>query len=67
MSGGSAQNVIVVPVRRVAAPLFNVPGGTERVYCWSQWKPSVSISTSRRVESAFTTETPTPCKPPETA
>ncbi len=63
---GSAQNVMVVPVRVVGAPLFSLPG-TERVYCWSQWKPSVSISTSSRVESALTTETPTPCRPPETA
>ena len=37
------------------------------VYVWRQTKPSLWISTSIRVDSALTTETPTPCRPPETA
>ncbi len=30
------------------------------------WSSSRSISSTNRVESALTTETPTPCRPPET-
>ena len=37
------------------------------MYVWRQTKPSFWISTSIRVDSALTTETPTPCRPPETA
>ena len=35
--------------------------------CCVQTNPSRWTSTSTRVESALTTETPTPCRPPETA
>ena len=32
----------------------------------SQWLPSRSISSRSRLDRALTTETPTPCRPPET-
>ncbi len=40
---------------------------TPRPYSWRQTKPSRATSTTSRRESAFTTETPTPCSPPATA
>ena len=41
--------------------------GTALEKFWIQCLPSRLISASTRVESAFTTEIPTPCRPPETA
>src|SRR5215218_1988783 len=63
---GSAQNDTVLPCFLVGAPLCSVPG---RLYVYScvQLNPSRRISTVSRLESAFTTDTPTPCRPPETA
>ena len=37
------------------------------MYVCRQTLPSFWTSTSTRIESALTTETPTPCRPPETA
>ena len=63
----SGRKVIVVPVSLVGSPLLELalrraalvaPG----VQTW----PSRRTSTSSRSDSALTTETPTPCRPPET-
>lgn len=64
---GSAQKVTVVPVSSVASCCDSGAVGAPTLYSWVQRWPSVRISTARRVDSAFTTETPTPCRPPETA
>jgi hypothetical protein len=47
-------------------PQLKKPGFEAWYFC-RQTKPDLWISTAIRVESAFTTETPTPCRPPETA
>ncbi len=62
----SGQNVTVVPVF-FDGP-FSVSLSTGFPPLWndiSQREPSRWISRSRRVESAFTTDTPTPWRPPE--
>ena len=41
--------------------------GTPIAYCWRHTYPCRLTATSSLDESAFTTETPTPCRPPETA
>src|SRR5262249_17745980 len=65
---GSAQNVTVVPVDVVAAPFFSgLTALPPSPYSCVHTNPSRLISTSRRFDSALTTETPTPCKPPDTA
>jgi hypothetical protein len=61
-----AQKVIVVPVSSVGAPLASGACGTPTRYDWVQTWPSRWISTSSRDDRALTTETPTPCNPPET-
>ena len=63
---GSGQKETAEPVRSVVSPFSSGPG-LELWYCCRQTKPDLWISTAIRVESAFTTETPTPCRPPETA
>src|ERR1700677_2052417 len=62
----SAWNVIFVPVLRVLPEAFNFEVGTPFSYDCSQTSPSRQISSSSQSESAFTTETPTPCNPPDT-
>src|ERR1700677_4743663 len=62
----SAWNVIFVPVLRVLPEAFNFEVGTPFSYDCSQTSPSRQISSSSQSESALTTETPTPCSPPET-
>ena len=63
---GSGQNVIRVPVLR-DVPVGRIgASGTPRSYDCAQTFPSRRTSTSSRFESAFTTETPTPWRPPET-
>ena len=63
----SGQNVIVVPVSWAAAPRTSGPIGSPRSYAWVQTYPSLRTSTSSIIDRAFTTDTPTPCRPPETA
>ena len=65
----SGQKVTVVPVRpRGASPttsslVLTLPPSTNSMrWCLPCW----STSTTRRLESAFTTDTPTPWRPPET-
>jgi hypothetical protein len=64
---GSGQKRMVVPVLRwPTVPVtfsfsFKNPSSKAMAYCL----PSRLISTSSRVDRALTTETPTPCRPPE--
>ncbi len=62
----SGRKVILVPVALVALPFLKSAAGWPRSYSWLQEWPSLEISSSSRSESALTTETPTPCSPPET-
>ena len=69
MMVGSGQKRISVPVRpRGAGPVslslvwILPPLAKSMKWCL----PPRSISTSRRSESALTTEMPTPCRPPDT-
>ena len=45
--------------------IADTPSGLPRVKAWRHSKPSFQAVTSTRSDSAFTTETPTPCRPPE--
>ncbi len=68
---GSGQNEMVVPVARPSAGV--TPTGSSKpcglpplaYSCRYRW-PFLSISTTSRSDSALTTETPTPCRPPDT-
>ncbi len=65
----SGQKVTVVPVRpRGALPVTSsLPTGLPpSLNSRTWWSPSLSISSSSRVDRALTTETPTPWRPPET-
>jgi hypothetical protein len=62
----SGRKVMMVPVAVVGSPLVSSVCGTPRAYSWSQVKPSRRTSISSFSDSALTTETPTPCRPPET-
>src|SRR5205807_6889399 len=53
------------PVRREGLPFLSFMVVLPRENSWSQWDPSRSTSTVSLCDSAFTTETPTPCSPPE--
>ena len=63
---GSGQKVVLVPVP-FALP---ISWSLVAVLPWSKSMayslPSRLTHTSTRVESAFTTDTPTPCRPPDT-
>ena len=66
---GSGQKVTVVPVRprgagpvTLSGPVGTPPSVNSIVWCL----PSRSTSRTRRVDRALTTDTPTPCRPPET-
>jgi hypothetical protein len=64
----SGQKVIVVPVSLLSSPRASgASGWPPSRYDWRQTYPWRLTSTSSRVDSALTTEEPTPCRPPETA
>ena len=67
---GSGQNEMVVPVRPLGASptTLILPVGLPPSRNSMTWRLPSSASTSAisRVDTAFTTETPTPCRPPET-
>ena len=64
---GSGQNDTVVPLPRFVGPTSR---SFSDVLPWSKPMkyslPSLRTCTSTREDSAFTTETPTPCRPPDT-
>src|SRR5262245_47708574 len=65
---GSGWKVMVVPRRLGAAPLaFNLVFGLPREKACVHDCLSRATSTTSSSESALTTETPTPCRPPEVA
>ena len=57
---------MVVPVSFVLSTAVTSPSGSPRPYSCRQALPSRFTSTRSVSESAFTTETPTPCRPPDT-
>ncbi len=64
---------LVVGMKRTFVPVFFVfpiaaigASGLPRRKVWNQTWPSRLISSSSSTERAFTTDTPTPCSPPET-
>ena len=62
----SGQNVIVVPRFFDAPTLVSLSCGLPPLAkCCSHLPPSRWISRSSRLDSALTTDTPTPCRPPE--
>src|SRR6476619_5789797 len=63
----SARNCVVVPRRPPLGPIF-LTGvfGFPRTYSWLQTLPSRADSTRIHEDSALTTLTPTPWRPPET-
>src|SRR3989338_7958593 len=63
---GSGSKYIVVPLPPHLPIFFTGPCGLPCLYSWQCKKPSRQTSARNQIESAFTTETPTPCKPPET-
>ena len=46
---GSAQNLMVVPVRLAGLPFFSLAVGVPYANDWIQWKPSRTTSTSSRL------------------
>ncbi len=65
----SGRKVIVVPVGSsfaIAPTTSTSPRGAPRSNSWRCTLPSRRTSAARRSESALTTETPTPCSPPDT-
>ena len=65
----SGRNVIVVPVSFLLSVLpaaIRSVVGSPRANSWRVIFPSRRTSTLSHSDSAFTTETPTPCSPPET-
>ena len=62
----SGLNVTVVPRSVVASPRVSSVVGSPRAKLCVQTKPSWRTSTVSHSERALTTETPTPCRPPET-
>ena len=72
---GSGQKVMVVPVRGSPVDRSFGAGPTAAIFCLifppfsnsaTQCWSSRSTSRMRRMERAFTTEIPTPCRPPDT-
>jgi hypothetical protein len=66
-TSGSGQNRTIVPVRCAALPLVSFFVTLPRENAMEWLNPSRRTSTSSFSDSAFTTETPTPCRPPEIA
>ena len=65
---GSAQNVCVVPVSSDGSSRSTgATGLPPSVNSWRQEYPSRRTSDTMRVDSALTTDMPTPWRPPETA
>ena len=62
---GSGQKRIVVPVFVAGLALGQLGRDRPRAYSWCHVEPSRGTSAVELRESAFTTETPTPCRPPE--
>ncbi len=59
--------LVVVPRRDPCGPIFLTgPVGLPRSYSCAQIEPSRADSTRIHEDSALTTLTPTPCRPPET-
>src|SRR3954451_18608897 len=64
---GSARKDVFVPRRSPCGPTrWTGPVGLPRWYSWAQTLPSRDVSTRSHSESALTTLTPTPWRPPET-
>ena len=63
---GSGTKRTLVPVFLLLPIAWIGASGLPRRKVWNQTWPSRLISSSSSAESAFTTETPTPCRPPET-
>ena len=63
----SAWKLVLVPRRSPWGPTFWTDVvGLPRTYSWAQTWPSLADSTRIQEDSALTTLTPTPCRPPET-
>ncbi len=64
---GSNRKAVRVPLRPACGPAF-VTGvvGLPRTYSWAHTWPSRADSTRIHSESALTTLTPTPWRPPDT-
>ena len=62
----TGQTRTVVPVRLAGLIFFSLDWGTPRRTSWNHRLPSRTTSISRRSDTAFTTDTPTPCNPPDT-
>ena len=65
-TSASGLKPIVVPVSLVGPTAFIFVVGSPRANSWRQVLPSRCTSATSHSESAFTTEMPTPCRPPET-
>ena len=63
----SGLKVILVPFFLVFPVDFNLLATFPYSYLWFHLDPSLEISTSRNSDKKFTTVTPTPWRPPETA
>ena len=64
-TSGSGQNRIIVPVFLVALPFVSFFVTLPREKAIVHVEPSRRTVASSFSESAFTTDTPTPCRPPE--
>ena len=63
----SAWKTVRVPLREPCGPIFStLVVGLPRSYSCAQTPPSRAVSTRSHEDSALTTETPTPCRPPDT-
>ena len=56
----------MVPVALVGPVAFIASIGSPRANSWRQIFPSRWTSATSHSDSALTTETPTPCRPPDT-
>ena len=57
--------VISVPLRSESLTFFNVASALPSLYFWVYSPPSLQTLKVSSFERALTTETPTPCRPPE--
>ena len=62
----SGRKVIRVPRLRLRPIRLNSLLGTPRSYSWEKYLPSWNTSQRSHSDRALTTDTPTPCRPPET-